>query len=253
MQYDTIISRLDIITQEMRDMRDLVNFVNLKYDDVNDKLTKTMEENIEIKKENKKLNEKLLAINKVVHQLEYANISKQILIRGDYEILKNVDDIAGKTLDAAKAINVNISAQDIVNINILRKYKVKSKNGNEHDKTLAKIEFSTSIIKTNFMQKKKILKDLPSYKYFHFFDALTSETNKLFNYSKKLKTIGYAAVYVLLGKVFVKINNSSKPILIQNEATVDTLLANGRQKDLLTDTEILNQNKTNPNETHNNV
>lgn len=143
------------------------------------------------------------------------------------------DDLINLFLNLAKTVNIDISPRDIKDI-----FRLKSRNNKESNPPII-AEFGSTILKTDLLKKAKefnqkykiklqakhlgltVGEDTPIY----ISEQLTTKGARLFFLSRDLvKSRQYKYCWTAFGKIYVRKDESSKIIWIQNEAQVHHLM-----------------------------
>lgn len=165
-----------------------------------------------LKNENNDLRKMVTQQNVRIKALENAKLKSQCFFKHKSDKIDRQNP-KKYLLEVAAGIGVNLNVSDVKSIVLQPKL---SGNG----MSVMKIEFSDSERKFDVMRNKSKCRSSQVLMDVSFFDVLSHDAADLYKAAKGVKTKGYKFVYHRNGKIFVKANEESQPILITSKKTI---------------------------------
>lgn len=217
-EYAEIIERLKTL-EILPEMEKSLKYVTDQYDDLCVGQSEMKKSISRLEKENNELRERIDYLEFKTRQFDGERckrkciISKLNVAEKDFnaeEVVKQIGNAAG----------VNIEENDLETV-FVRRSRHQGQSGKNADSII--VNFSNLRVKQKLMSSKKSLAST-QYKDVKLFDELSDANLQLYNHAINLRKNGYKYLYHKSGKIFVRLTDTSQPIVIRSLQHVDTLL-----------------------------
>lgn len=219
---------LDDVMRELREVKESINFMSTKYDELIIKVNSVMDDNKKLHKENQniinhnsKLQEEVDSLTAFVNDTKQYDLKNNVVIFG----LPPMRTAAEAKTSFAKIMQkVDINEDELGVVDIYQKK-------NSHNNTVAPIvvKFQEFNIKNNILQLMKTTaistKDigLTTTNRIRITDQLTPFNQQLLNEAKQLRSHGYKYIWYKHGKIMIRKNSDSEIITIKSLGHIETL------------------------------
>lgn len=213
----TKLNKLDRLDQ-LDSLQNSVSYMSQQFDDMMKALADNNKKLLVVQKENKNLRAEINNLKDTVKYLNDERVKNDCLVTG-IEKVENMNAV-GAVVSMMNKVGVDLTAGDIDDAHFMYK------KPNQKKQTMV-VKFNSAKAKQKLMASKNKLREKDETKNIYVNDFLSRETLALLNHAQSVKTIGYRRVYARFGRVYVKMNEFSRPKLIRCADDVDNLLLEG--------------------------
>lgn len=192
-----------------------VAFMAQQFDEVVKGIAENNKKLLILQKENKNLKAEVNELKKTVKFLNDDRVKNDCLVSG----LEKIGDLnaVDVLVTVMKNVGVDFKADEVDDAYFTRKRP-------DQKKQSMVVKLNSHKSKQKLMSAKPKLKDNEATKGVFINEFLSRQTLGLLNHAQTLKTVGYRRVYVRGGKVYAKMNETSRPKLIHSADDVDSVL-----------------------------